>query len=90
MVYGKPDFGSVDMESIIEEFKRQDNLTELGSIRSITCEFIKLLENYTFPDDVEYFVKYNVGIFKKTLSENLKGLDNDLFWDYIESFEKKE
>lgn len=88
MVYGKPDFGSVDMESIIEEFKRKDNLTELISIKSITCEFIKFLEEYTFPDNVEYFVKYNLGIFKKHLSENLEGLDNNLFWDYIGAFEK--
>lgn len=90
MVYGKPDFGSVDMESIIEEFKRQDNLTELNSIRNITCEFIKFLENYTFPDNVEYFVKYNFGIFKKNLSENIEGLDNNLFWDYLGSFEKED
>ena len=88
MVYGKPDFGSVDIESSIEEFKKHNDLTKLNSIKEIVCKFIEFLEDNTFADNVENFVKYNFGIFKESLSKNIKDLDNDLFWDYIKSFEK--
>lgn len=88
MYYGKPDFGLVEMESIIEEFKKQNDFYKLGTVNNIAEEFIKFLSRFTYPDNVKNFVIYNYGLFKKELTENFNGMSEELFWDFLASFDK--
>lgn len=88
MYYGKPDFGLVEMESIIEEFKKQYDFNNLNSVKKISSALIDFLSKFTYGDDVDYFVKYYLTLFKKELKQNLENMDEKIFWDYIDSFEK--
>ena len=88
MFYGKPDFGLVDIESTIEEFKKQINFDKLNTVKDISSKFIEFLKEYTYPDDVESFVKYNLALFKRNLIKNIENMDERLFRDYLDGENK--
>ena len=90
MYYGKPDIGLVDMNSSINEFKKQNRDKNFSNIKEVSEELIAFLEEYTYPDDVKSIVKYYFELFKTDLKRDFQYMDEELFWDYINECDKSE
>ena len=87
MIFGTTTFGSVSLESLIRDYKKQTDFKELGDILKIKKSFIEYLNNvqYEFTD-----FDYKLSLFKENLIEELDYKTDKEISEFLNIYEDME
>ena len=87
MIFGAATFGSISLESLIKDYKKQTNFKELDNILKIKKSFIEYLKN--IPCEISDF-EYKFAYFKENLLKKLNYDSKENIIQYLNNYKDME
>lgn len=87
MIFGTATFGSVSLESLIRDYRKQNNFKELEDILLIKKSFINYLNNISY--EVTDF-EYKLALFKENLLHRLDYTSNNDLSEFLYNYKDME